>query len=145
MMIRKLQPADIDKIMEIWLTSNEDAHPFVDKEYWKANASEVEKQMLQAEIFVYEQNSIIQGFVGLVDNYIAGIFVDKKYRSSGVGHKLIKHIKESHNELTLEVYTKNKGAVNFYKREDFNIVSKQVDPDTDETEYLMAWNKINFD
>ncbi|OYR88603.1 hypothetical protein CBF58_06185 [Lactobacillus taiwanensis] len=74
-----------------------------------------------------------------------GIFVDRKYRSSGVGHKLIKYVKESHNELRLEVYTKNKGAVNFYKREDFNIISKQVELDTDETEYLMSWNKINSD
>lgn len=144
-MIRKLQKADIDRVMEIWLISNEGAHPFVNKKYWEANFNEVKKQMLQAEVFIYEQKSEIQGFVGLVDNYIAGIFVDRKYRSSGVGHKLIKYIKESHNELTLEVYTKNKGAVNFYKREDFNIISKQVEPDTDETEYLMSWNKINFD
>ncbi len=144
-MIRKLQKTDIDKVMEIWLTSNEDAHPFVNKEYWKSNFDEVKKQMLQAEVFVYVQGSEIQGFVGLVNNYIAGIFVDRKYRSSGVGHKLIKYVKEGHNELTLEVYTKNNGAVNFYKREDFNIISKQVEPDTDETECLMSWNKINFD
>lgn len=32
-MIRKLQKADIDRVMEIWLISNEDAHPFVNKKY----------------------------------------------------------------------------------------------------------------
>lgn len=140
-MIRKLQPLDIDKVTEIWLTSNEDAHPFVDKEYWKANAEEVKKQILQAEVFVYVQGSEIQGFIGLADNYIAGIFVDKKYRSAGVGHKLIAHAKESHNELTLEVYAKNTRAVDFYKRENFNITSNEVEEDTNEMEYLMSWKK----
>lgn len=144
-MIRKLQPTDIDKVMEIWLTSNEDAHPFVDKEYWKSNFDEVKKKMLHAEVFVYEHNSEIQGFVGIIDNYIAGIFIDRNYRSSGIGHQLIKYLKKRYNKLTLNVYQKNSRAVEFYKRENFNIISKQVEPDTGEMEYLMVWNKISFD
>ena len=33
-MIRKMKPADLDAIMEIWLSSNLDAHSFVGRQYW---------------------------------------------------------------------------------------------------------------
>ncbi|WP_241689866.1 GNAT family N-acetyltransferase [Ligilactobacillus salivarius] len=55
------------------------------KSYWQANFEEVEKQLLKANIFVYDLNGEIKGFIGLMDEYIAGIFVDKVYRSQGIG------------------------------------------------------------
>lgn len=32
-MIRKLQKADTERVMEIWLNGNADAHPFIPKDY----------------------------------------------------------------------------------------------------------------
>ncbi|CCI82154.1 N-acetyltransferase [Lactobacillus hominis] len=142
-MIRKLQQADLDRVMEIWLNSNKDAHSFISEEYWQSHYNEVRQQLLQAEVFVDEQNAEIRGFIGLVDNYIAGFFVDKDYRSFGVGHYLIKYVKQRHNELILNVYQKNFRAVNFYKRENFTVVSEQKDAETDEIEFLMSWKKPN--
>lgn len=55
------------------------------KSYWQANFEEVEKQLLKANIFVYDLNGETKGFIGLMDEYIAGIFVDKAYRSQGIG------------------------------------------------------------
>ncbi len=64
--------------MKLWLSGNVDAHPFIPKEYWESNYSMVEEQILQAEVFLCEADGKIQGFIGIVGNYIAGIFVDKK-------------------------------------------------------------------
>lgn len=74
--------------MKLWLSGNVDAHPFIPKEYWESNFSMVEEQILQAEVFLCETDGEIQGFIGIVGNYIAGIFVDKKYRSLGIGKQL---------------------------------------------------------
>ena len=82
-MIRKFQKEDTGQVMRIWLNGNKDAHPFIPKEYWEANYSMVEEQILQAEVFVYEADGEIQGFIGIVGGYIAGIFVDRAYRSLG--------------------------------------------------------------
>ena len=105
------QKADIEKVMQIWLNGNEDAHPFISKDYWQLNYTMVQEQLLQAEVFVYEMCGEIQGFMRIVDHHIAGIFVDKEYRSLGVGKQLLGYAKQKYCSLTLKVYQKNKRAV----------------------------------
>ena len=36
-MIRLFKFQDLDKIMDIWLQGNLEAHSFIDAEYWKKN------------------------------------------------------------------------------------------------------------
>lgn len=138
-MIRKFQKSDTKQVMKIWLSGNEDAHPFIPKDYWRANYSIVEKQLLQAEVFVYETNGEIQGFIGIVERYIAGIFVHKEYRSLGIGKQLLEYVKQKYASLSLNVYQKNKLAVEFYYKENFSLMSTELDEATGETEYIMIW------
>lgn len=140
-MIREFQISDTQIVMQLWLAGNEDAHSFIAKEYWKANFEEVEKQLLKADIFVYDLNGEIKGFIGLMDEYIAGIFVDKAYRSQGIGRQLLEYVKQLHSTLSLDVYQKNERALRFYRENGFTIVSKQNDENTGEIEFTMIWNK----
>lgn len=140
-MIREFQISDTQIVMQLWLAGNEDAHSFIAKEYWKANFEEVEKQLLKADIFVYDLNGEIKGFIGLMDEYIAGIFVDKAYRSQGIGRQLLEYVKQLHSTLSLNVYQKNERALRFYRENRFTIVSKQNDEHTGEIEFTMIWNK----
>lgn len=43
----------------------------------------------QAEVYVYEDNSSIQGFIGLEHNYISGIFVRHELQSRNIGKQLL--------------------------------------------------------
>lgn len=140
-MIRNFKNADIDKVMEIWLNSNIEAHNFIDKSYWEKNFEMVKNALPQAEIYIYEENNNIMGFVGLVENYIAGIFVDKNFRGKKIGKKLLDYVKSIKNNLTLNVYEKNIGAVKFYKREGFTVEKFGIDKNTDEREFMMSWEK----
>lgn len=140
-MIREFQISDTQIVMQLWLAGNEDAHSFIAKEYWKANFEEVEKQLLKADIFVYDLNGEIKGFIGLMDEYIAGIFVDKAYRSQGIGRQLLEYVKQLHSTLSLNVYQKNERALRFYRENGFTIVSKQNDEHIGEIEFTMIWNK----
>lgn len=140
-MIRKFQPDDTKRVMDIWLNSNIEAHSFVPKDYWISNYSFVQDQLIQANIYIYEQGNIIKGFVGMTDNYMAGIFVDKNFRSMGIGKMLIDYIKEIYPSFYLNVYKENRRAVDFYKREGLNIISEETDIDTQRQEYTMEWNR----
>lgn len=140
-MVRNFKNADIDKIMEIWLNSNIEAHNFIDKSYWEKNFEMVKNALPQAEIYIYEENNNIMGFVGLVENYIAGIFVEKNFREKGTGKKLLDYAKSIKNNLTLNVYEKNIDAVKFYKREGFTVEKFGIDKSTDEKEFMMSWEK----
>lgn len=127
--------------MSIWLNSNIEAHDFVQREYWIANIEFVRQSLPNAEIYIYEDNDSIEGFLGVIDEYIAGIFVNKRYRSLGIGKKLLDNVKIDKNQLSLSVYEKNKRAINFYRREGFSVEAQQFDKDTNESELLMTWNK----
>ena len=137
--IRHLQEDDIDAVAKIWLDTNMEAHSFVPAEYWEGNLTSVKGMFLQAEMYVYEENGEILGFIGLDQSYVAGIFVKSQYRSLGIGKALLDFVKEQNEELTLHVYQKNEKAVHFYKREGFRIQKEMQDETTGEKEYLMIW------
>ena len=144
-MIRKLQNVDINKVVDIWLKTNLEAHDFISEQYWIGNYEAVKKMLPQAEVYVYEDNKIIQGFVGVRDEYIEGIFVSDKMKSHGIGKALLDYIKGKKARLQLNVYQKNVRAMSFYQREGFTIQSEGLDEFTGEKEYVMEWNSSHED
>ena len=81
-MIRKLLNGDIDRVADIWLKTNLKAHYFISNQYWKSNYELVKEMMSQSEVYVYEEDKMIQGFVGLNAEYIEGIFVSVQQLSN---------------------------------------------------------------
>ena len=140
-MIRTFTVQDAETVMKIWLEGNAEAHDFVPRKYWVSQYRLVQQQLLQADIYVYEQDKNIWGFAGMMGDYLAGIFVDGNHRSMGIGKSLLDYLKEMYPMFSLKVYQKNRRAVKFYLREELMIVSKGADADTAETEYTMAWNR----
>lgn len=140
-MIREFQTSDTEQVMKIWLSGNEDAHPFVPDDYWRSHFQEVQEALLQSKVFVYVTDEKILGFLGMIDNYIAGIFVVKNCRSCGIGRQLLTHAKQKYDTLSLNVYQKNSRAAAFYGREGFSILSEGMDEAAGEKEYTMVWKK----
>ncbi len=138
-MIRKLTGADIDETATIWLETNRKAHDFISTEYWQSNFDMVKEMLLQAELYVYESEGSIQGFIGLNDEYIAGLFVSEQAQSHGIGKCLLNFMKDQKRKLSLSVYQKNIRAIHFYQREGFVIQCEKIDEHTDEKEYVMTW------
>lgn len=138
-MIRKYEGSDKEQVMQVWLNTNLQAHNFINEDYWKENYKNVAEMLEAAEIYVMEFNHEIKGFIGLMDEMIAGIFVDVNSQSRGIGKQLLDYVKVQKTQLQLCVYKKNERAFNFYSRELFEIQKEQVDESTGEIEYLMKW------
>ena len=113
-MIRKLLNGDIDRIADIWLKTNLKAHYFISNQYWKSNYELVKEMMSQSEVYVFEVDKMIHGFVGLNDEKVS---------------------------LRLNVYQKNARAISFYQREGFIIQYEGLDEATGEKEYTMLWKR----
>lgn len=141
-MIRKFKEDDLNIIMQIWFDTNNKTHHFISRQYWIDNYEMVKDILPKKEIYVYEDDDTnqINGFIGLMDNYIAGIFVNKNEQSRGIGKQLLNYVKEIKVTLSLNVYQKNIRAISFYQREQFVIQSENID-DTNEKEFTMTWNK----
>jgi len=141
-MIKKFDISKLDDVMAIWLETNIKAHSFIPEEYWIKNYDMVKQVLPSADIYVYEENNIIKGFIGIVEqNYIAGIFVKKEYQKEGIGKKLIDHCKSRYPYLILDVFTKNKRAINFYNKNDFIVVDERIHEDTKGMEYTMSFGE----
>ena len=128
-MIRQLEPEDIESVMRLWLEGNKEAHAFVPIAYWEKSYEPVKRAISQAEVLVHQPGAgqNIDGFLGLQDGYIAGLFVDRDARSHGVGKELLDHAKTANPQLTLNVYRDNTQAVLFYLREGFSLRHEGLD------------------
>ena len=142
-MIRKFESRDLDAVMQIWLQANLDAHAFIPASFWEAHFEMVRDMLPQAELYVHENEAPrqIDGFIGLTENHIEGIFVAKAARSKGIGKALLDYVKSRRPRLTLGVYQKNERALAFYRREQFAIHSEGIDEDTNEAEIQMLWTR----
>lgn len=140
-MIRELRKVDINKVAEIWLDTNIKTHYFISAQYWKSNFELVKELLLQATVYVYEDKQEIQGFIGLSNEYIEGIFVSAEMQSQGIGKILLNYVKGKRNKLILNVYQKNTRAISFYQKEGFEIQYSGLDEATGEKDYVMAWQQ----
>lgn len=139
-MIRKSIQADLDTLMKIWLDTNIKAHHFIEESYWQKNYTKVKEILPSAELYVYEYDGDVIAFIGIMEKYIAGLFVKEDFQTNGYGKALLNYVKQSKEELFLQVYKENKQAIHFYQREGFEINKEQIDPNTNNIEYVMSWN-----
>lgn len=140
-MIRKLRKADINSVAEIWLDANRKAHAFIPASYWERNFASVKEKLPQAEVYVYETDQGIQGFLGLSGEYIEGLFVLEEAQAHGIGKCLLDDAKDRKPALRLNVYQKNTRAIRFYRREGFQIQCEGLDADTGEPDCEMIWRR----
>lgn len=139
-MIELYNKTDFSKIMDIWLQTNISAHNFIPQSYWADNFELVKNLLPTADIYVYTQNEIPCGFIGISDkSYIAGLFVLEDFQGQGIGKKLLSHCQKIYSHLTLHVYKTNEKAVLFYKKNGFEVLDERNNAETGCMEFTMQW------
>ena len=138
-MIRKLNEADIDKVMDIWMKSTIKAHDFISKEYWQNNYNTVKEVYIpMSETFVYKDVQGIKCFISVINNeFIGALFVDIDFQGNGIGKQLIDYAVSKYGKLQLAVYKENKKSVEFYINRGFKIIEEQINDDSKHVEYIM--------
>lgn len=142
-MIRKMEEKDISDVLQIWLETNIEVHSFIDKEYWTGNYEMVKQILPEAEVYVYEEekNGQIDGFIGINDCYIEGLFVKESAQSMGIGKCLLDYVKSRKTEIVFMCIRKECACNLLLQRENFLIQAEETDEDTNEKEYVMRWGK----
>ncbi|HJF70937.1 MAG TPA: N-acetyltransferase [Butyricimonas virosa] len=141
-MIRYFQQQDEDSVIRIWLEASAITHSFIPRSYWESKVPDMRNKYLpQSQTLVNEDEHTneITGFISLIGNYIAALFVSPDRQGQGIGHSLMTRIKLQHPELELNVYAENTQALTFYKRQGFTITSEQTDEQTGRQEFTMKY------
>ena len=140
MIIRRCREEEIDNLVNLWYEVSIIAHGFINKDYWNLQKEEMKEKYLPiADNYVIEEDKSIVGFISMVQDYLAAIFIDITLQSKGYGKILLNYIKEGRNHIDVKVYKKNKVACDFYLKNGFSIQSETVEPSTGEIEYTMTW------
>lgn len=135
--------SEIEKVIEIWLEASRQAHYFIDFSFWENNADAMREIYIpRSETWIYRgATHQIEGFMSLVGNDLASIFVHPALQNNGIGSRLIAKAKLLRDELLLSVYAKNSAAIGFYKEKDFIAEERRIDQNTGEDEFVMRWRK----
>ncbi|MNC08828.1 putative N-acetyltransferase YjaB [compost metagenome] len=142
-MIRRLQPDEMDELIEIWLASTIQAHPFISENYWHESESIVRNVYIpQSATWVYQHQDKMVGFISVLDSlFIGALFVSEPFIGKGMGQSLMKHVKQIYPSLSLEVYQKNQRAVHFYHRQGFRIEESAWQNETRHPTWIMSWQE----
>ncbi|UTY59712.1 GNAT family N-acetyltransferase [Massilia sp. erpn] len=128
--IRAFEAADIEKLSAIWFASSCRAHAFLGEARLREQRTLVEEAYLpNSETWVACLDDVPVGFIGLIDSFIGGLFVDPGRQGSGIGRALADHALGLKGELELEVYAENHAACAFYRRLGFAEVSRRAEDD----------------
>lgn len=142
MEIRKMESNDITKVVELWYETSLQAHDFISPEYWEKNKETMAKKYLpDSETYLAIEEGNIVGFISMIDNYLAAIFVQTDKQGSGIGKKLLNYIKERRATILLKVYKQNSNSVHFYENQEFKVLSENKEEITNEIEFVMEWVK----
>ena len=130
-MIRSYNSQDTDRVIRIWLEASILAHHFIPAMYWIGKQEDMRNVYLPGSdtyVFEDEKTKSVQGFISMVGNYLAAIFVIPEAQGTGIGKALIE-------------YAKNEPSVAFYEKQGFRFVEKHVEEETGEQELVMKWNR----
>ncbi|GAA3533908.1 GNAT family N-acetyltransferase [Zobellella aerophila] len=139
-MIRQATAKDMEDILEVWLLGSLQAHDFVPAAFWWQQLERMRVRYLPgAELWVCEREGEVQGFIALVDDYLAALFVRPDCQQNGIGKALLAMAKHLRRRLELKVFTENDVAVHFYQQHGFAITDEDIDPNTGQPEYRMGY------
>lgn len=143
MTIRLAQPTEYEHLSRLWLQASLKSHYFIPAAYWLANRKLMKELYLPAaENYLYQSAQGIAGFVSLMDDTIAALFIAPEQQGQGIGKQLLNHVKTLRPQLQLNVFLQNHRAKIFYQKHGFSIVKKGLDAATDEWQLTMVYPKL---
>lgn len=92
-----------------------------------------------AQTWVYEREGQLLGFISLVDDVLAAIFVSPERQGEGIGSALLEQAKRVRPQLQLTVYVANHASVAFYLCNGFEVTAQGLDEHTGHPELTMVW------
>lgn len=127
-MIRQYQPEDDDDaIIAIWQSANAMAHPFLDEAFVAQVVKDMRTLYLpNAETWVLEKQGKLVGFIALIGDEIAGLFLEPAVHGQGLGRALVDHAVDLKGPLRVEVFEKNTNGRRFYDRYGFTETDRYI-------------------
>ena len=148
MIIRKAKLDDLARIAEIEVFNYRlNFYPiFKDDSFYFGemqvlNVTQTNKSHMD-QLWVYDDKSIVKGFLWVDGKQIKKLFVEPVLQSQGIGAKLLEHAVSELGATYLWALEKNTRAIAFYKRHGFLVTDEKMFEEGT-TEYLVKLTRTN--
>lgn len=124
-MIKLFTGNDFSEIISLWERSVEATHHFLAKEDLDFYKSLVPQFFPQAKaMYIFEEDGILKGFLGVSDEEIDMLFVDPIYFGKSIGKQLLMYAIEELQLSKIDVNEQNINAYEFYQHFGFRLISR---------------------
>jgi putative acetyltransferase len=118
--IRKYTDNDLDEVLSAWENASRLAHPFLTNKLIETTRKNIPVVLLpKADTWVYEREGVVVGFISLIGNEVAALFVQPAFHGTGAGRALVDKARELHGDLEVEVFEINTIGLQFYLKYGF--------------------------
>lgn len=128
--IRPFRMPDTEQLVAIWWDASMLAHAFLGED------TLCEQKMLVRDIYLPQAETWVAvlkgqpvGFIGLIGNFIGGLFVTPDQHGRGIARCLVEHALRLKETLELDVYADNPIAPGFYRHLGFKEISRRPTDD----------------
>ena len=133
-MIRKYEDEDMDAVVSSWRVATELAHPFLIKDFLDSEAIALREIYLPAtETWVTEVDGKVVGFIALMGNEIAALFLVPSFHGRGLGNAMVDKAVKEKGALRVEVFEQNPIGRRFYDAYGFQKTGEYVFERTGDT------------
>jgi len=140
-MIRKFREEDTDAVVSSWRVATELAHPFLNKDFLDSEAIALRDIYLPAtETWVTEIDENVIGFIAMMGNEIAGLFLIPSFHGQGFGRAMVDKAFKEKGSLTVEVFEQNPIGRRFYDAYGFQKFGEYAFEQTGDTVLQMQLN-----
>jgi len=117
-------PADYPRLTAIWTRSVTATHHFLSLADREAIQRDLPRYFAQVTLWRWQLDEHLIGFTGMAGSDLAMLFLDPTYFRHGYGQQIIRILMKTANLQTVTVNAQNPGALAFYQRQGFKIISQ---------------------
>jgi len=129
--IREYRAEDLQDVLAAWAAANAVAHPFLSREFLAKVRHDIANTYLpNTETWVWETEDRVVGFISMMGNEIGGLFIEPAFHRAGIGHALVDHVRETRDQLEVEVFKDNAIGRAFYAGYGFVLMQESVHDET---------------
>lgn len=129
MNVRRAQPGDRDRLLELWERSVRATHHFLTERHIVGLRPLVADELSSDALdwWVLEIADGIAGFLGFANDTIEALFVDPEQQGRGAGTLLIEHAQGlATGILRVDVNEQNDAALTFYESRGFVVIGRSA-------------------